>query len=142
MASADRPCRIFIVYSGGLFAEGIRSLLEELHVAEIVGMERDARKTLRTVRHLKPDVVIVEETAGKEWSPVIGTLLRQGIVARVVLLSLNHHNANIYHNCRIPATSSANLVKAIHDDIAQMSLPPDATARPRGGGRKTSVARI
>ena len=40
------PSRIYIVYQDGLFAQGMRSLLECRDLAEIVGIESDTAKAL------------------------------------------------------------------------------------------------
>jgi DNA-binding NarL/FixJ family response regulator len=107
------PCRTYIVYQHGLFAEGLRSVLEHESPAEVVGMERDLAKALAAVAALQPEVVIVEESdeAGQPTHPE--AFLETAGVDRVVALSLDHGFATVYDRHRLSAPDPAALIKAI-----------------------------
>jgi DNA-binding NarL/FixJ family response regulator len=107
------PCRTYIVYQHGLFAEGLRSVLQDECPAEIVGMEHDLAKALEAVALVHPEVVIVEESddTGQPIRPQ--AFLESADVDRVVALSLDHGFATVYDRRRISATDSTALIRAI-----------------------------
>jgi DNA-binding NarL/FixJ family response regulator len=113
MMAAASPCRTYIVYHHGLFAQGVRSVLEERRGVQIVGMESDVAKALKAVRSLRPEVIIVEQSAGKHRPMRLGAFLYSAGAGRVVTLSLNHDFATVYDRRRVAATDPADLVKAI-----------------------------
>ena len=113
MISADSPCRTYIVYRHGLFAQGVRSILEERHTVKIVGMESDVARALKAVRSLQPEVVIVERSAQNRQHMRLGAFLHSASAGRVVTLSLDHGFATVYDRRRVTATGPADLVKAI-----------------------------
>jgi chemotaxis response regulator CheB len=123
--SSDLPCRIYIVYHNGLFAQGVRCVLEEQRVVEVVGMESDVAKALKAVRSLQPEVIIVEECTGKHQPMRLGAFLHSATAGRVVTLSLDHKFATVYQRNRIPVTDLGDLVKAIQG-VAKQQIPgPD-----------------
>jgi chemotaxis response regulator CheB len=143
MISSDLPCRIYIVYHNGLFAQGVRCVLEEQRVVEVVGMESDVAKALKAVRSLQPEVIIVEECTGAHQPMRLGAFLHSAAAGRVVTLSLDHKFATVYQRNRIPVTDLGDLVKAIQG-VAKQQIPgPDphpvkvATADLFGSGRGT-----
>jgi DNA-binding NarL/FixJ family response regulator len=104
------PCRTFIVYHSGLFAQGVRSVLEQDKSVQIVGMERNVAKALAAVRSLRPEVILVEEPteSGVAWP-----FLAWANASRVVTFSLHHGYATVYNPYRIAAGDPADLVRAI-----------------------------
>ena len=113
MMTAASPCRTYIVYHHGLFAQGVRSVLEARGTVEIVGMESDVGKALKAVQSLQPEVIIVEECKAKPQPMRLGAFLHGATGGRVVTLSLDHGSATVYQRNRITATDPAELVKAI-----------------------------
>jgi DNA-binding NarL/FixJ family response regulator len=107
------PCRTYIVYRHGLFARGIRSMLEERPIVQIVGMESDADAALKAVRSIKPDVIILEEAIPKRESDRLAIFLQGAAEGRVVRLSLEDDQAIVYNRSQAPAGNAADLVKAI-----------------------------
>ena len=125
MISADSPCRTYIVYRHGLFAQGVRSILEERRTVKIVGMVDDAEKALKAVRALRPDVIIMEEPAGNCEQGCVGTFLTHATAGRVVTLSLEDSFATVYDRRRVTATGHAELVKVILKVGKSHSSGPD-----------------
>jgi DNA-binding NarL/FixJ family response regulator len=125
MTAAASPCRTYIVYHHGLFAQGVRSILETRRTVQIVGMESDVAKALKAVRSLKPEVVIVEESP-KKYEPIrLRPFLESAAAGRVVTLSLDHNFATVYRRDRLAATDPADLVKAIQG-VGKSRIPgPD-----------------
>lgn len=113
MTAAVSPCRTYIVYHHGLFAQGVRSVLETRRAVQIVGMESDVAKALKAVQSLKPEVIIVEESTGKHQRMRLGAFLNGSTGGRVVTLSLDHEYATVYDRHRVEANDPADLVRAI-----------------------------
>jgi len=113
MMTAACPCRTYIVYHHGLFAQGVRSVLETRRAVQIVGMESDVAKALKAVESLKPEVIIVEECTGSHQPMRLGAFLHSAVGGRVVTLSLDHDFATVYQRNRLAANDPADLVKAI-----------------------------
>ena len=113
MTTTASPCRTYIVYHHGLFAQGVRSVLETQRAVQIVGMESDVGKALKAVQSLKPEVIIVEECTGKHQPMRLGAFLHSATGGRVVTLSLDDDSATVYQRNRMAATDPADLVKAI-----------------------------
>ncbi len=125
MMTAASPCRTYIVYHHGLFAQGVRSVLETRRAVQIVGMESDVAKALKAVQSLKPEVIIVEECTGKHQPMRLGAFLHSATGGRVVTLSLDHDSATVYQRNRMAATDPADLVKAIQG-VGKSHIPgPD-----------------
>jgi DNA-binding NarL/FixJ family response regulator len=129
MISADSPSRTYIVYRHGLFAQGVRSILEARRTVKIVGMVDDAEKALKAIRALRPDVVIMEEPAGTGEKVCVEPFLTGATAGRVVTLSLDHGFATVYDRRRVTATGPADLVKAIRGVGKSKTPGPDRTHR-------------
>jgi DNA-binding NarL/FixJ family response regulator len=110
ITAASSPCRTYIVYNHGLFAQGVRSILEKQSGVQIVGMESNGAKALKAVRSLRPEVILLEEPTKNDgrWP-----FLLLAAAGRVVTLSLEHAFATVHDQHRIPASDPADLVKAI-----------------------------
>ena len=140
-AAPSSPCRTYIVYHHGLFAQGVRSVLENRRAVQIVGMERDVARALKAVQSLQPEVIIVEESTGKHQPMRLGAFLNGSTGCRVVTLSLNHEFATVYNRNRMAATDPVDLVKAIQG-VGKRHIPgpdrPDPKAsmlfQPESGG--------
>lgn len=113
MVTAQLPCRTYIVYHHGLFAQGVRSILEERCAVKVVGMESDDTKALKAIQSLQPEVIIVEECTGKHQSMRLGSFLHSAAAGRVVTLSMDHEFATVYQRNCVPATDLGELLTAI-----------------------------
>jgi chemotaxis response regulator CheB len=130
MMTAASPCRTYIVYHHGLFAQGVRSILETRDVVEIVGMESDVGKALKAAHSLKPEVIILEECTGKHQPMRLGAFLHSATGGRVVTLSLDHNSATVYDRQRVAATDPADLVKAIQG-VGKPHIPGPGQPAPK-----------
>ena len=139
MSTAGVPCRAYIVYHHALFAQGVRSVLETRRAVQIVGMENDVPKALKAVQSLRPDVVVVEESAGKQQPIRLGAFLQSAGVGRVVTLSLDHGFAMVYQRNRVVAKDPADLVKAIRGAGTQKQPRVPAPERRQGSAAKKRV---
>jgi DNA-binding NarL/FixJ family response regulator len=130
MMAAVPPCRIYIVYHHGLFAQGVRSVLEAQRAVQILGMESDVVKALKAVESLKPEVIIVEESTGMHQRMRLGAFLKGPTGGRVVTLSLDHEYTTMYERRRVAASDPADLVKAIQG-LGKPNFPGPDQLRPK-----------
>lgn len=130
MTTATSPCRTYIVYHHGLFAQGVRSVLEAGRAVQIVGMESDLAKALKAVQSLRPEVIIVERSAGTHRPMRLGAFLHSAGAGRVVALSLNHDFATVYDRRRVAATNPADLVNAIQG-VGKQHIPGQDQPHPK-----------
>ena len=146
MMTAASPCRTYIVYHHGLFAQGVRSILETRRAVKIVGMESDVGKALEAVRSLQPEVIIVEECTGKHQPMRLGAFLHSATGGRVVTLSLDHDSATVYQRNRMAATDPADLVKAIQGvgkrKKSQVAAPDTKRGKAAKGTRPAAARRF
>jgi DNA-binding NarL/FixJ family response regulator len=129
MTAAASPCRTYIVYHHGLFAQGVRSILEARRTVQIVGMESDVARALKAVRSLQPEVVIVERSAQNRQHMRLGAFLHSEGAGRVVTLSLDDGFATVYDRRRVTATGPTDLVKAIRGVAKSQTPGPDRRHR-------------
>ena len=145
-AAPSSPCRTYIVYHHGLFAQGVRSVLENRRAVQIVGMERDVARALKAVQSLQPEVIIVEESTGKNQPMRLGAFLNGSTGCRVVTLSLNHEFATVYQPNRMAATDPAELVRAIRGNgkrkKSQLAGPDPQRDKAAMGTRLTAGRRF
>jgi DNA-binding NarL/FixJ family response regulator len=124
MMTVASPCRTYIVYRNGLFAQGVRSILEHESGVQIVGMENDLTRATTALRALQPEVILVEEDMGCE---ITWPFLEAATDSRIVTFSLHHAYATVYDPRRIAAGAPADLVKAIQGVPALEELPDART---------------
>ena len=109
--------RVFILYSHGLFARGVQSLLSREPGLEVVGVEKDDRRALGRIKVLSPDVILLDSSARRDEScPAIAEIFEEVPGARVISLSLQENGVDIYDKQRIMACGPAELVQAIRRD--------------------------
>lgn len=113
---------MFILYSHGLFARGVQSLLAKEGEVEVVGTERDDRHALDTLKALNPDVILVDSGAPRGESRLtIAEILQDVPQARVISLSIDENGMDIYDRQRMVAAGPADLVRAIRRGVAEAS---------------------
>ena len=139
MVTPVAPCRVFIVYRNGLFAEGVRSVLAKRRTVQVVGMQRSVAKALKAVEALRPDVIIMEESVPEKKTDRLEALLDGAVAGRVVRLSLDHYHATVYHHQHVKAANAADLVKAIRG-VARVRRFPGPNGQSSAGQSGTRIA--
>lgn len=105
---------MFILYSHGLFARGVQSLLNREGEVDVVGVERDDRRALDRIRLQHPDVILVDSGVPREGPCLtIPEIFREVPDARVISLSLHENGIDIYDRQRIVASGPEDLLRAI-----------------------------
>lgn len=106
--------RVFILYSHGLFARGVQSLLDREAEVEVVGMERDDRLALEEIRRLRPDVILVDSsTAPEAHCLTVSGIFQEIPEARVITLSLRENGIDVYDKQRIIAAGPSDLLRVL-----------------------------
>lgn len=131
---APSPCRAYIVYHHGLFAQAVRSLLEKERGVAIVGMESDVARAKMAVRTLRPEVILVEEPVDHA---LIWPCLEAAGATRIVTLSLQHVHATVYDTRRTEAGDPLDLIKAIQGE-RKWEQPQGAPPGSQGGTASTT----
>jgi DNA-binding NarL/FixJ family response regulator len=60
MASSKKKVRVLIADDQTLFREGIKDLLENEKLVEVVGEAADGNEVVRLAKKLKPDVILMD----------------------------------------------------------------------------------
>jgi DNA-binding NarL/FixJ family response regulator len=113
MVSPPAGSRVYIVYQNALFAEGIRSLLQDQPAIKVVGAATDRAKALKEIKTLRPSVVLIEESQADPYPPTSWALLHQKTAGRVVALDPGHNFATVYDRRSVHISAPADLVKAV-----------------------------
>jgi chemotaxis response regulator CheB len=98
--------RVCIVYEHSLFAHGIKKLLEREKALRMVGLVARPLLSLRGLKRLKPDVVVVEDNEGMA---ILESL--EGVMG--VAVSLRGDEATIFTGFPIRVSGPEALVRAI-----------------------------
>ena len=81
---------------------------------EIVGMEQDERPALDRIKLLRPDVILVDSgSAADDHCLTISEIFKEIPDARVISISLEENDIDIYDKQRIVASGPEDLLRAI-----------------------------
>jgi len=120
-------CRVFVLYSQSLFAEGVIALLGQQEGVKVVGMETNQHLALDSIRRLRPDVVVFDSTE-QDPAYTIGCLLKECPGTRLITLSLKDNKMKIYDNYQVVTPSPTDLIKAV-------LVPHESAATDQAEGR-------
>ena len=107
-----RACRVFIVASHPLFAQGVESLLDGQPGLAVVGMGAAELHVLDKVRELRPDVVILDADSDAQMT-LLPALLRENLGVKFIGLTLEDNRIDIYYQQQFVGTDVADLVEAV-----------------------------
>jgi hypothetical protein len=107
-----RACRVFIVASHPLFAQGVESLLHGRPGLAVVGMSSAELGVVEKIRELRPDVVILDADSDAQTS-LLPLLLRENLGVKLVGLTLENNRIDIYYQQQIIGTDVGDLVEAV-----------------------------
>jgi DNA-binding NarL/FixJ family response regulator len=89
--------KVFLADDHALIREGLRSVLEAESDIKVVGTAENGRDTLRQVRQLEPDIVIMDiSMPGLNGIEATAQLQEAGPSTRVIILSMHHTSEHIF----------------------------------------------
>jgi hypothetical protein len=107
-----RACRVFIVASHPLFAQGVESLLTGQSGLVVVGMGAAELNVIDRIRQLRPDVVVLDADSDAQ-TKLMPVLLRENLGVKFVALTLEDNRIDVYYQHQIIGTDVADLVEAV-----------------------------
>jgi hypothetical protein len=107
-----RACRVFIVASHPLFAQGVESLLDGQPGLAVVGMGAAELEVIDRIRTLRPDVVILDADSDAQTS-LLPVLLRENLGVKLVGLTLEDNRIDIYYQQQVIGTDVGDLIEAV-----------------------------
>jgi DNA-binding NarL/FixJ family response regulator len=113
--------RILILSDQALFAQGVRTLIENAGSAEIVGIEPFGADILDRVMRLQPDIIILGEDQDLGSSFPLA-LLDAVPNIRVIRLSLDGNVMHVYDGHRCAANKVEDLVAMLNSSSAGSPL--------------------
>ncbi len=106
--------RTFVLCKHSLFAQALKTLLDNQEGIELVGVEVDESRARESIKMLKPDIVVVE--TGEEGVPVEGLLsyvVRESPESRIVGLSQGQNEINVYYGHQRRVRQAEDLLEVI-----------------------------
>jgi hypothetical protein len=107
-----RACRVFIVASHPLFAQGVHTLLDGQSGLTVVGMGQAELGVIDQIRELRPDVVVLDADSSSQVS-LLPALLRENLGVKLVGLTLEDNRIDVYYQQQIIGTDVGDLVEAV-----------------------------
>ena len=126
-AAAKRKVKVLIADDQTLFREGIKDLLENEKIVEVVGEAADGQEAVRLARKLKPDVILMDIKLPHLDGVAATRLIRKECPATNVLILSSYEDeahvmesiqagANGYLSKMLPAAELVNALKAFAND--------------------------
>jgi len=119
------PCRVFILASQPLFAQGVQSLISGQPGIEVVGVAKVGPDVLPQVHAATPDVVIVE-ARGEEQGRLVAQVLESVPGARVIGLTLEDNRIFTYYQQMKQGRRVEDLLEAIREPLDWRGHRPEA----------------
>lgn len=112
-----RACRVFIVASHPLFAQGVESLLDGQSGLAVVGRGPAELSVIDKIRELRPDVVILDADSDAQTT-LLPALLRENLGVKLVGLTLEDNRIDIYYQHQIIGTDVGDLIEAVRAPLS------------------------
>jgi DNA-binding NarL/FixJ family response regulator len=127
MASSKKKVRVLIADDQTLFREGIKDLLENEKIVEVVGEAADGNEVVRLAKKLKPDVILMDIKLPHLDGVAATRVIRKEVPNTNVLILSSFEDeahvmesiqagANGYLSKMLPATELVNALKAFAND--------------------------
>lgn len=106
--------RIFIISNHLMFSRGLESLLARDVELKVIGQETDVEQSIKQIKNLQPDVVIVYEDIRSGIPPsIIPEIFKVHPRAKVISLNLQNNIFYVYRATQQVAVDPEDLFKAI-----------------------------
>jgi DNA-binding NarL/FixJ family response regulator len=127
MAATKKRVRVLIADDQTLFREGIKDLLENERIVEVVGEAADGNEAVRMAKKLKPDVILMDIKLPhldgvsatriiRKECPNTNVLILSSFEDEAHVMESIQAGANGYLSKMLPATELVNALKAFAND--------------------------
>lgn len=127
MAATKKRVRVLIADDQTLFREGIKDLLENEKVVEVVGEAADGQEVIRMAKKLKPDVILMDIKLPhldgvsatrqiRKECPATNVLILSSFEDEAHVMESIQAGANGYLSKMLPAAELVNALKAFAND--------------------------
>jgi len=127
MAAQKKKVRVLIADDQTLFREGIKDLLENEKLIEVVGESADGNEVVRMAKKLKPDVILMDIKLPhldgvaatrliRKECPSTNVLILSGFEDEAHVMESIQAGANGYLSKMLPATELVNALKTFAND--------------------------
>lgn len=127
MASSKKRVRVLIADDQTLFREGIKDLLENEKIVEVVGEAADGNEVVRQAKKLKPDVILMDIKLPyldgvaatrliRKECPNTNVLILSSFEDEAHVMESIQAGANGYLSKMLPAVELVNALKAFAND--------------------------
>ncbi|MBI5883474.1 MAG: response regulator transcription factor [Elusimicrobia bacterium] len=134
MASSKKKVRVLIADDQTLFREGIKDLLENERMVEVVGEAADGQEVIRLAKKLKPDVILMDiklphvdgiaaTRVIRKECPDTNVLILSGYEDEAHVMESIQAGANGYLSKMLPATELVNALKTFANDGVMIPQP-------------------
>lgn len=107
--------RILVLYGKSLLAQGVENLLKKSEGLEVIGVDLTQQGAVARVSALRPEVVIVDgDDVPAYGGSLILQLLRENPSAKVLCISVNGSDVDVYHKSQVSVTRAEELLAAIN----------------------------
>ncbi len=105
---------MFVFAKSSLFSQGIKNLLDAEPGLDVVGWEADPTTAIKKIGETKPDAILyIAENSCARPSFSAEHLLKLGVKAKIVELSLDDASVYVYQGEQLTVTEIGDLVSAI-----------------------------
>jgi DNA-binding NarL/FixJ family response regulator len=127
MAASKKRVRVLIADDQTLFREGIKDLLENEKIVEVVGEAADGQEVIRMAKKLKPDVILMDIKLPhldgvsatrqiRKECPQTNVLILSSFEDEAHVMESIQAGANGYLSKMLPAAELVNALKAFAND--------------------------
>jgi DNA-binding NarL/FixJ family response regulator len=149
MAATKKRVRVLIADDQTLFREGIKDLLENERIVEVVGEAADGNEAVRMAKKLKPDVILMDIKLPhldgvsatriiRKECPNTNVLILSSFEDEAHVMESIQAGANGYLSKMLPATELVNALKAFAND--GVMIPQQVMGKLLQGLRQMSVS--
>lgn len=106
--------RILVLYSKSLLAQGVANLLKRDEGLEVIGIDLEKNGSMSNINELRPEAVIIDgDDIPAGSGALILQVLRGNPSVKVLCISVNGSNVDIYRKSQVCITRADELVAAI-----------------------------
>ncbi len=106
--------RIMVLYGKSLFAQALQNLLKKREGLEVIGLDLDKTEVSMQVASLHPEAVIIDcDDLNVYGRSLILQVLNESPDAKILCVTVNGNNVDIYRKKQVEITKTDELVEVI-----------------------------